>query len=266
MRVRPEVGITIEPLVGVLVDAVVREVARKVKASVRRRELGGDVLPFVPCRALYPIGRLLVDRGDPGVRLAAEQRSGVEAHVEPLAFVFADGRRRSVGPLGCRIVCQVVEGAAQCLDRAGGDVGRPLGHLDPPEVHRVDEPVGLSTAEVVGCTVGEPIDGRADLRLADGHLEAAHGDVARPVVEAVRIALLDGYPGQVVDHRRHAGDVRLLEDHRLGDDIAREDPRLLSNDADSLESDDAWLQANIKRGDARTYRQSLCLESHKGKS
>ena len=235
-RVGPEVGLAVEPLVHVLVDAVVREVTRQIETPVRRDELGGDVLPLVARRALHPVGRLLADGGDPGARLAAaEQRSGVDPHGEPLPLVLAEGGRRGVGPFRRRIVRQVVEGAAQRLDRPGGDVGGPLRDLDAAEVQRVDEPVRLRAAPVVGRAVRKAVDGGADLRLVDGHLEAAHGDVARPVVEAVRVPLLDGNAGKVVHHRRHGGDVRLLHHHRLGDDVAREDAGFLGDDADRLE-------------------------------
>ena len=186
-RVGPEVGLAVEPLVHILVDAVVRKVARQIETSVRRDELGGDVLPLVACGALHPVGRLLPDGGDPGARLAAaEQRSSVDPHGESLAFSLAE-----------RIVRQVVERAAQRLDRSRGDVGRPLRHLDVAEVHRVDEPVRLRAAPAVGRAVRETVDAGADLRLVDGDLEAAHGDVARPVVEPVRVPSWTETPGRL---------------------------------------------------------------------
>ena len=111
----------------------------------------------------------------------------------------------------------------------------PCDTSTPPEIHRIDEPVRLGAAEVVGRPVRKPVDGGADLRLADGHLEAAHGDVARPVVEAVGVPFLNGYAGQVIHHRRHARDIRLLQQHRFGDDVAREDPGLIGDDAHRFE-------------------------------
>ena len=245
-RVRPKVGLAVDPLVGILVDIVVREVAGEIEAPARRNHLGGDVLPFVPRRALHPVGRLLPDRGDPGARLTAEQRSGVDPHREPLAVVLAERGRRGVGPLRRRIVRPVVEGAAQRLDRAGGYVGRPLRHLDASEVHRVDEPVRLGAAEVVGGAVRKAVDGGADLRLADGHLEAAHDGIVRPVVEPVRVSLLDGYAGEVVHHRGDAGDVRLLPDHRHGYDVARESPGFVGDDAERIEQQ--WDLQNERDG------------------
>ena len=115
-RVGLEVARAVKPLVNVLVDAVVREVAGEVKAPVRRDELGGDMLPLVARGALDPVGRLLADRGDPRARLGAEHRSGIKPHGEPLTFVLANRGRRGVGPLRGRIVGEVVERAAQRLD------------------------------------------------------------------------------------------------------------------------------------------------------
>ena len=208
------------------------------------------MLPLVACGALHPVGRLLPHGGDPGARLAAaEQRSGVDPHGEPLAVVLAEGGRRGVGPLRRRIVGQVVERAAERLDRPRADVGGPLRDLDAAEVHRVDEPVRLRSAPVVGRAVRESVDGGADLRLVDGDLKAAHGDVARPVVEAVGVPLLDRHTGKVVHHRRHGGDVRLLHHHRLGDHAAGEDARLLGDDADGLQEPlDLQHQLNRRRG------------------
>ena len=168
-----------------------------------------------------------------------------------------------VGPLGRRIVRQVVERAAQRFDRAGGDVGRSLRYLDAPEIHRIDEPVRLGAAEVVGRPVRKPVDGGADLRLADGHLEAAHGDVARPVVEAVGVPFLNGYAGQVIHHRRHARDIRLLQQHRFGDDVAREDPGLIGDDAHRFEQPRDLQRDRDRCGGARPdgYRGFRGLET-----
>ena len=106
----------------------------------------------------------------------------------------------------------------------------PLRHLHVAHVPDVDEAVGLRPAPVVGRPVGEPVDGRADLRLVEVHLEAAHRDARRPVVAAVGVALLDGHPRQVVDDGQHAADGGLLGDHRLGHDVGGERLRLVGHD------------------------------------
>ena len=234
-RVGPEVRLAVEPLVDILVDVVVRDVAGEIERSLRKHELGGEVLALVPCGALHPVGRLLPDRGDPGPRRAAEHRSGLDPCGEALALVLADRDGRCVAPLRRRVGCQEIERAPQRLDRPGGDVGGPLRHLDASEVHRVDEPARLRAAPVIRRAIGESVDGGADLYVVDRRLEPAHGDVARPVVKGVRVPLLDGYAGKVVDHRRHGGDVRLLPDHRLRDEIAREDRGLLRHHAQRIE-------------------------------
>ena len=42
----------------------------------------------------------------------------------------------------------------------------------------LSETVRLGTAPVVRRTVGKAVDGSADLRVVDSHLEATHGDIA----------------------------------------------------------------------------------------
>ena len=64
-RVGPEVRVAVESLIDVLVDVVVGEVACQVDGAVQRHDLGSEVLPLVPRRALHPVGRLLPDRGRP---------------------------------------------------------------------------------------------------------------------------------------------------------------------------------------------------------
>ncbi len=205
---------------------------------MRRHDLGGDVLPLIPRRALHPVGRLLPNRRDPGPRPAVEHRSRLDPGRKALAFVLTDRDRRGIAPLRRRRVREEIEGAAQRLDRPGCDVGRSLRHFDTAEVHRVDEPVRLRAAPVVRRAVRKAVDGGADLRVVDGHLESAHDHVARPVVEAVRVPLLDGYAGKIVHDGRHAGNPRLLSHHRLRDEIEREDPGLLGDNYDWIEPPD----------------------------
>ena len=235
---------------------------------MRRGELGREVLAFVPGRAVHPVGGGLPPRREPRPGLAVEERAGVDPHVVALAVVLPEGDRRRVGALGLGGVGEEVEGAAQGLDRARGDIGRALRHLDAAEVGGVDEAIGLGPAPVVGGAVGEPVDGGADLRLVDVGLEAADGDRARPVVEPVGVALLHRHPREVVDNGDDAGDRGLLVEHGLGDDVGGEDGRLVGDHRHRLE-EPLELDHDVERGgrvgldrDARLLR----LEAEEGES
>ena len=248
-RVGPEVALAVEPLVDVLVDVVVRDVAREIDAAIGRDQLHRDVLARVQRGALHPVRRFLAGRREPGAGVAAEDRPGVNAHEEALTLVLAQRHGRRVRPLVRRIVGQVVERAAKRLDGTRADVGGPLRHLDPAEVHRVDEAVRLGAPPVVRRAVRKPVDRGSDLHVALRHLEAAHRDVARPVVEAVGVTLLDRDTRQVVHDRRHRGDVGLLPDHRLGDEVSRESPGFLGHDRDGLqEPRDLQDEPDVLRG------------------
>ena len=232
-----------------------------------RNELHREVLARVQCGALHPVGRFLAGRREPGAGVAPEDRPGVDPHEEALALVLAQRHGRRVGPLLRRVVRQVVERAAQRLDGTRADVRRPLGHLDAAEVHRIEEAVRLGAAPVVRGAVREAVDRRADLHVVDRHLEAAHGDVARPVVETVGVPLLDRNTGQVVHDRCHRGDVRLLPDHRLGDEVSRERPGLLGHHRDGLqEARDPQDQPDVfRRPRAERNRSLRGLEAQKNR-
>ena len=213
---------------------VEREVRRQVGAPRRRLELGRQVVAFEGGGALHPVAALLPRGRHPRVGLGAEQGAGVEAQVVALRLALAQGDRRAVALLALGRVGGEVERPPERLDRPRRDVRRALRHLDGAHVRGVDEAVGLRPAPVVGRAVGEPVDGRADLRLVEVHLEAAHRDAGRPVVAAVGVALLDGHPRQVVDDGQHAADGGLLGDHRLRHDVGGERPRLVRHDGQRL--------------------------------
>ena len=217
---------------------------------------------------LHPVRRFLAGRREPGAGVASEDRPGVDPHEEALALVLAQRHGCRVRPLLRRIVGQVVERAPQGLDGTRADVRGPLGHLDSAEVHRVEEAVRLGAAPVVRRAVREAVDRRADLHVVDRHLEAAHGDVARPVVEAVGVTLLDRDARQVVHDRRHRGDVGLLPDHRLGDEVSREGPGLLGHDRDRLQEPGDLQDEPDVLGGARPERDRRlgCLEAQQDRA
>ncbi len=154
---------------------------------------------------------------DPGTGVAAEQ-AGVVAHVVLARLVVTGADHEAQTAVLQRIAGEEVQGAAEGLVRARGDISGALADFHRFQVQGVDVAVGQRAAAVAGAAVGQAVDGGADLlRIAVGD-EATHADLRAPHRRTGSVGLADHHARhfvqRIVDAAHHRLPVQCFCAHR----------------------------------------------------
>ncbi|MNX01954.1 hypothetical protein D3C86_315030 [compost metagenome] len=181
-----------------LVGVVVGGVAAERPALQLGDEPGGEVIVADVAAAVDPVVDLRGRRADPGAGVPAEQ-AGVIAHVVLARIVVAAAHHHAQALFGQRIAGEEVERAAERFVGARGDVGGALADFDGFQVQGVDVAVGQRAATVTGATIGQAVDGGADLLGVAVGDEAAHADLGTPHRRTGGVGLADHHAGQFVE-------------------------------------------------------------------